>query len=91
MSNNLDAGRGSVSNARPHRHFRSMHAPLPHNPNLLHVANQAQHMARNTRQEYMALAFQSVAMVSMAIMGLAAAAQMLREVSRREKPSKGRG
>jgi hypothetical protein len=62
----------------------------PHNPDLWHVALQAQNMAKNVTQERMALAFQSVAMVSMVIMSVTAAAHLLREMRRAEAQGRGR-
>jgi hypothetical protein len=57
----------------------------PHNPDLMHVALQAQNMARSTQHERLAFAFQSVAMVSMALMGISAAAHNIRDLLRSEK------
>jgi hypothetical protein len=57
-----------------------MHAFNPQNPNLMQVASQAQIMARTAQQEKMALAFQTVAMVSMAVMGFTSAAQLVRDL-----------
>lgn len=68
-----------------------MYTPHSYNPNLGQVASQAQSMARSARQENLAIAFQSVAMVSMAIMSVAAAAHLVREFTRREQRPKGRG
>jgi ABC-type hemin transport system ATPase subunit len=62
----------------------------PHNPDLMQVASQAQNMAKIAQQERMAFAFQSVAMVSMAIMGIAATAHLIRELLRSETPGRGR-
>ena len=56
-------------------------APMPHT-NPLNVAQTAQQMAKSAGQERMAFAFQSVALVSMAIMGAAAAVQILRDLRR---------
>lgn len=58
--------------------------PLPHNPGLLHVASQAQNMAAQTKQQNVAFAFQTVAMVSMALMGATAAAKLIRDLLRSE-------
>jgi hypothetical protein len=62
----------------------------PHNPDLMHVALQAQNMGRSVQQERLAIAFQSVAMVSMALMGVTAAAHNIRDLLRSEKRGKGR-
>lgn len=64
--------------------------PGPQHPGLIQVANQAQQMARHTREERMALAFQTVAMVSMAIMGVTAAAHLVRDLMRDDR-GKSRG
>ena len=72
----------------PKRPEHAMNAPS--NPNLMHVATQAQQMARNTGQEKMAIAFQSVAMVSMAVMSVSAGAHLIRALLRSEK-TKSRG
>lgn len=64
--------------------------PSNPNPGLFQVATQAQIMARNARQDRMAMAFQTVAMVSMAIMGATAAAHLMRDLLR-DKQSRGRG
>lgn len=45
--------------------------------------NQAQQMSKQAREERMALAFQSVAMVSMAVVGATAAVHLIRELLRR--------
>ena len=62
--------------------------PFPHAPNLAQVATQAQNLAQATRQERMALAFQTVSMVSMALMGATAAAHLIRTELR---PERGKG
>lgn len=62
-----------------------MHPPNPQNPGLLQVAAQAQNMAHQARQERFALAFQAVAMVSMAVMGIASAAHLVRDILRPER------
>lgn len=67
-----------------------MMQPNTHNPGLMHVASQAQDMAKNVKQEQMALAFQTVAMVSMALMGVTAAAHLIRDLLRSQTPGKGR-
>lgn len=54
-------------------------------PDPSQVAHQAQSMARNTRDERVALAFQSIAMVSMAIVSVASAGHLLRELLRDAK------
>jgi hypothetical protein len=47
-------------------------------------------MAKIAQQERMAFAFQSVAMVSMAIMGITAATHLIRDLLRSEKREIGR-
>lgn len=61
-----------------------MFAPYTTNPGLLQVASQAQTMSRQAREERTAVAFQTVAMVSMAIMGAAAAAHLVRDLLRHD-------
>ena len=60
----------------------------PVNPGLMQVATQAQHMAATAKQERMAVVFQTVSVVSVAIMGVAASAHLLRDLLR---PAAGRG
>lgn len=60
----------------------------PPNPGLMQVATQAQHMAATAKQERMAVVFQTVSVVSVAVMGLAASAHLLRELFR---PAAGHG
>ena len=48
----------------------------------MQVATQAQHMAAAAKQERMAVVFQTVSVVSVAVMGLAASAHLLRELLR---------
>ena len=62
-----------------------MHPVNPHNPGLLQVATQAQNMAASAKQQRMAVAFQTVAMVSMAVMGVTAAAHLIRDLLRSER------
>src|SRR4051812_47002617 len=65
-----------------------MHPINPHNPGLPQLLSRAQDMAKDARQqkqEKMAVAFQTVAMVSMAVMGLTAAAQLVRDLLRPER------
>ena len=62
--------------------------PLTQATGLMEVASQAQTMSRNAHQEKMGVAFQTVAMVSMAIMGATAAAHLIRDLRRHER---GRG
>ena len=62
----------------------------PHNPGLMQVASEAQNMAKSAQQEKMAFAFQSVAMVSMALMGVTAAAHLIRDLLRSETQGRGR-
>ncbi|MFO0807558.1 MAG: hypothetical protein U0746_02960 [Gemmataceae bacterium] len=64
-------------------------AAMAHTPNAMNVATTAQQMAKSAGQDRMALAFQTVALVSMAIMGTAAAYQMLRQMNC-DNHSKGR-
>jgi len=59
-------------------------------PGLMQVATQAQDMAKRTRQEKMAVVFQTVAVVSMAMMGITAGAHLIREVLRSQTPGRGR-
>jgi hypothetical protein len=61
---------------------------IMHQPNLDQVATQAQNMAQKAKQERMALAFQTIAMVSMAVMGVTAAAHLIRDMLREPR---GRG
>ncbi len=56
-----------------------MHPVSPHTPGLMQVAEKAQHMAASAKQERMAVVFQTVSVVSVAVMGLAASAHLLRE------------
>ena len=56
-----------------------MHATPFHRPELLDVATQAQTMAGRTKQERMAVAFQWVAMISMAAMGATAVSNLVRD------------
>ena len=46
----------------------------------MQVASQAPSMAKTAQQERMAIAFQTVAMVSMAIMGVTSAAHLIRDM-----------
>lgn len=57
-----------------------MHPVTPPNPGLMQVATQAQHMAASAKQERMAVVFQTVSVVSVAVMGLAASAHLIREL-----------
>jgi hypothetical protein len=61
----------------------------PQNPGLMQVASQAQNMAKSAQQERFAIAFQTVAMISMAVMGFTAAAHLIRDMLR-SKGGKGR-
>ena len=67
-----------------------MHPAPSQNPGLMQVATQAQNMAKTAQQDRMAVAFQTVAMVSMAVMGLTAAAQLVRDVLRSQNHSRER-
>jgi hypothetical protein len=69
---------------------QARHPVNPHNPGLLQVAAQAQDMAAHAKQQRMAVAFQTVAMVSMAVMGLTAAGHLIRDLLRAER-GRGRG
>jgi hypothetical protein len=60
-------------------------------PEFLDVAKQSQDMAGKAKQERMAVAFQTVAMVSMALMGVTAAAHLVRDMLRQEHRERGRG
>jgi hypothetical protein len=62
----------------------------PPNPGLLQVASQAQNLAKSATQEAMAVAFQTVAMVSMAVMSVTAAAHLISDLQRSQKPERGR-
>lgn len=69
-----------------------MHHVPPNNPNLMQFAAQAQNLAANAKQERMAMAFQTVSMVTVAVMGVVQAAQLLRDWKRDERERKqGRG
>ncbi len=59
-----------------------MHPMNVSNPGLMQVASQAQSMAKGTQQEKAAIVFQTVAVVSMAVMGITAAAHLIREMLR---------
>jgi hypothetical protein len=53
----------------------------PHSPaSLFQVADKFQTLAQSAKQERMQVVFQSVSAVSIAVMGLAASAHLLREV-----------
>ena len=66
--------------------------PMPfRRPELIDVAKHSQDMAGKAKQERMAVAFQTVAMVSMALMGVTAAAQLVRDMLRPEHRDRGRG
>jgi hypothetical protein len=66
--------------------------PMPfRRPELLDVANQAQTMAGRTKQERIAVAFQWVAMISMAAMGVTAVSNLVRDALYPEHRSRGRG
>jgi hypothetical protein len=67
-----------------------MNPANPHNPGLMQVASQAQHMAAHTKQERLAMAFQTVSIVSVAVMGISASAHLLRDLLR-SKHENGRG
>lgn len=57
-----------------------MHTPNLHPPGLLQLAEKAQQLASQTKQERMAVVFQTVSIVSVAVMGLAASAHLIREL-----------
>ena len=67
-----------------------MHPMNVQNPGLMNVASTSQNMATHSKQEKMAVAFQTIAMVSMAIMGATAAAHLIRDMLRSQTPGKGR-
>jgi hypothetical protein len=67
-----------------------MHPMNVQNPGLMQVASQSQNMATHAKQEKMAVAFQTVAMVSMAVMGVTAAAHLIRDLLGAGKPGRGR-
>ena len=56
-----------------------MHSMPFRRPELLDVATQAQTMAGRTKQQPMAVAFQWVAMISMAAMGVTAVSNLVRK------------
>ena len=69
-----------------------MNPTNPHSPGLMQVATQAQHMAAHTKQERLAMAFQTVSMVSVAIVGISASAHLLRDLLRtKHEHGRGRG
>lgn len=75
-----------------HQRHSDMHHAPPHNPSLMQIAAQAQNLAANAKQERMAMMFQTVSMVSVAVMGVVQAAQLLRDWNRDERERKqGRG
>jgi hypothetical protein len=59
-----------------------MHPVNPQNLGLMQVAEKAQHMAASAKEERAAVVFQTVSVVSVAVMGLAASAHLLRELFR---------
>jgi hypothetical protein len=59
-------------------------------PGLMQVAEQAQNMAKGTQQEKVAMVFQTVAVVSMALMGVTAGAHLIRELLRSQTVGRGR-
>jgi hypothetical protein len=67
---------------------QTMHPVNPHNPGLMQVAQQAQNMAESAKQDRMGVVFQTVAVVSVAVMGVTAAANLIRDLFR---PERGRG
>jgi hypothetical protein len=72
-------------------HFPYVSLLCVESPSLLgcavgHARNHVdQNMARNAGQERMAIAFQTVSMVSMALVGVAATIQLLHEMRRSER------
>lgn len=58
-----------------------MHPPNTQNLGLLQIAEKAQHFGSHAKQERVAaVIFQTVSVVSVAVMGLAASAHLLREL-----------
>ncbi|MGL6075455.1 MAG: hypothetical protein ACRC8S_14970 [Fimbriiglobus sp.] len=51
-------------------------------PNLQQIANQTQEFAKHTKDHRLGLVFQTVSMVSMAVLGVGAAVHLLREMLR---------
>jgi hypothetical protein len=69
---------------------QTMHPAPNQNPGLMQVAAQAQNMAKTAQQEKMAIAFQTVAMVSMAMMSLTSAVHLVRDLVRFKGQSRDR-
>jgi hypothetical protein len=59
-------------------------------PNPLYLANAAQNMARGASGND-AIVFHKVAMVSMCVMALASAVQLLQQLNCKHDPARGRG
>lgn len=57
-----------------------MHPPNPQPPGLLQLAEKAQQLASHSKHERMAVVFQTVSVISVAVMGLAASAHLIREL-----------
>jgi hypothetical protein len=51
-------------------------------PNLQTIAQQTQELAKNSKDQRLGLVFQTVSMVSMAVLGVGAAVHLLREMLR---------
>jgi hypothetical protein len=64
--------------------------PINPNSGLIQAANQAQEMARAARREKMALAFQIISGVNMAVLTGMAAFHLIRDIRRAEREG-GRG
>jgi hypothetical protein len=62
----------------------------PGQPNPLYQANAAQNMAKNAHG-HDAFVFQKLAMVTMCIIALASAVQILQQLNRKHDPDRGRG
>ncbi len=68
-----------------------MHLPPTPTPNLLQLADKATHLAAGSKQSRAAAVFQTVSMVSVCVLGLAASAKLLRELFGHAHPGRGRG
>lgn len=79
----LRAARDSGRTESTRNHAERFRMPPP--PGPLHVANQAQQMARQASDERLSLAFQWIAVTSMAVMGVTAAAHLVRDLLRPQR------
>lgn len=61
-----------------------------HGPALMEMASHAQSMAAETKPGKMAIAFQAVTLVSVALMGATAAAHLIHELRKSHTPKRGR-